>query len=176
MTEQVKDDTGCYDIRGRDVSQKYAKYATRNLGDDFQSIRNFARKLLPENHVGEKVWLTNVSGCSVYKNYIVDWSKEFAHAVSTLKPLRKTRRYPLVPSYDSAWGDWAAYDGFHHATGFVLATGKNDRVSVLARCEQLGCKWDSYKKVRNFVASALLTQMAEFEWAMAISIAKHKAE
>ena len=145
MTKQVKDDAGCYDVRGKDSSQRYSKYPTKTLNNDLQSVLQYARSLLPDNHIGDKLWLTNVSGCTVYEAIIADWARDFAHAVSTLKP-------------------------------FAIVIGSRERVSVLARCEQLGCKWDSYKKVRNFVASALLTQMAEFEWAMAISIAKHKAE
>ena len=170
MTEQVKDDTGCYDIRGRDTAQRFAKYPTKTLNLDLHSVLQYARSLLPDNHIGDKLWLTNVSGCTVYESIIADWARDFADAICTMKPLRNTRRYPLVTAYKREWGDWAALDAC------AIVIGSRDRVSVLARCEQLGCKWDSYKKVRNFVASALLTQMAEFEWSMAISIAKHKAE
>ena len=167
MTDEIKDDV-CFDIRGRDTAQRFASFPRKTLNQDLHSVLQYAKTLLPENHIGDKLWLTNVSGCSVYEAHIADWAREFAHAICTMKPLRKTRRYPLVSSYKPEWGNWAALDAC------VIVTRLGERVSINARCEQLGCKWDAYKKVRNLVASALLVQNSEFEYAMAISYAKHR--
>lgn len=168
MTEQVKDDEGCYDIRGLDNAQKYAQFATSTASEHLQSFLQCARAMLPENHIGDKLWLTRVSQASVYERIIADWAREFANAVCTMKPLRKTRRYPLVPSYKREWGDWAALDAC------AIVAGRGACPSVSVRCEQLGCQWDTYRKVRNFVASALTQQIIEFEVAFEISKEIHK--
>ena len=88
-----------------------------------------------------------------------------------MSPVRKSgRRYPLVASYDRAWGDWAALDGL------VVATGFGKRVSASERAVTLGCSRKSYTKARNLVAGALLLQSSQFEQELGWSWRVHAME
>ena len=159
-----------FDIKGKDTRQAFASFGRKALPDNLHSVLALATYNMPENHIGGAMWLTTVSGCTVYADKIKQWSNEFAHAIANVTPIRKkfANKVPLIPSYNATWGDWAALDGI------VLATGFGERVPLLARSKQLNCQRDSYKKVRNFVAGALLLQMDEFEESIGHSVWVHQ--
>ena len=157
-----------FDVKGKDMRQHFALFGRKNLGDEHQSILQLAKSTMPENHIGDKLWLTQVSGCTVYGDAIKDWAREFAHAIATCVPIRRIKSKTwLVASYNATWGDYAALDGI------VIATGFGERISARSREKQFGCNRDAYVKVRNLVAGALLQQSSEFEEAMGHSFWVH---
>ena len=159
-----------FDVKGKDTRQLFASFGRKTLPDNLHSVLALATCNMPENHIGGAMWLTTGSGCTVYADKIKDWAREFAHAISEATPIRRkyANRVPLIPSYNASWGDWAALDGI------VLATGFGERVPIQTRVKQLDCQWDSYKKVRNFVAGAFLTQIYLFDEAMTHSYRVHQ--
>ena len=161
-----------FDIRGKDLRQHFAIFGRKTLPDNLQSVLQLAKSTMPDNHIGDKLWLTQVSGCVVYADHIKDWSREFAHAIATCKPYRGkyNKNTWLVASYKRDWGDWSALDGI------VIATGFGERISARARAKQFKVNRDAYVKVRNLVAGALLQQSAEFEEALGWSSWVHRNE
>ena len=160
-----------YAERGKELRQRFAIFGRKALDDHHHSILSLAASVLPENHIGDKLWLTMVSGTDVYADSLKDWAREFCHAICTSKPLRKSGRpYPVVSSYDRSWGDWAALDAL------VIATGFGRRVAAYERARTLGCKRKSYTKARNLVAGALLIQASQFEWELGWSWRVHCLE
>lgn len=150
-----------YASRGKDLRQRYAIFGRKTLDVNHHSVLSLAKSTMPENHIGDKLWLTMVSGTAIYADDLKNWSREFCEAICTMKPLRRNGRpYPVVSEYSRAWGDWAALDGL------VIATGFGRRVAAYEREKQLGCNRKRYTKARNLVAGALLVQADQFEEAL----------
>ena len=147
-----------YAERGKDLRQRFAIFGRKTLDDHHHSILQLACSVMPENHIGCKLWLTQVSGTHIYADALKVWSREFCHAICTMKPLRRNGKpYPILTAYSPVWGDWAALDGL------VIATGFGRRVPALEREETLGVNRKAYTKARNLVAGALLEQASQFE-------------
>lgn len=171
VTELLENIQADYSERGKDLRQRFAIFGRKTLDENHHSILALATAALPEHHIGDKLWLTQVSGTQVYADALMDWAKAFCHAICTCKPLRQSGiPYPVVPAYNASWGDWAALDGL------VVATGFGKRVSASERAVTLGCSRKSYTKARNLVAGALLLQSSQFEQELGWSWRVHAME
>ena len=160
-------ETGCYDVRGRDIRQLYAGFCRITLSDEAIWSLSLASSVLPENHIGFELWITEVAGVTCHDHKITAWCKGLAQAISQLSPLLGKRRRVLVESYRPEWGDKAALDGLQYAL-----MGKDSVKGVRARADELGCGWEAYTRIRNLVAGSVILQMQQFEaelaWAVRI--------
>ena len=161
-----------FDIRGLEPAQQFAVFTSEFLDEDWVSIMQWAKKQLPENHIGDKLYLVNVAGAYCYDKRINQWAREIAHAFATITPIRNkySPKKWLVASYSPVWGDMAALDAV------AITLGTKQRVSASERAKEFKCDRHSYVKVRNLTAGALLQQLREFESALGLSIWKHRQE
>ena len=83
--------------------------------------------------------------------------------VARMKPRLRTRARTFVASYDHAWGRQASLDGLCMALGLSMW---DEFPSVLSRSEEFGCDRDAYKRVRDFVAGAILLAAWQYEDAL----------
>ena len=156
------------------LAQRIAIFARKNFGVDEHSLVQLAREFTieryGENHVGDKVYISRVSGASKYIPRMSEWAIEFGEAISKATPENKYYRRWLIPSYKADWGAQASLDGLA-----IVLHGKAPE-SVLARNQQYGCCRKAYKKVRNYVAGALLVQNDQFEAELMYSWRVHQYE
>ena len=168
-----------FDIKGKDTRQAFASFGRRKLTDERVSILALARYNSPELSIGDELWLANVAACTVFDKKILAWGLDLARGIASHVPERKKfgNKVPLISSYNDTWGEPAVYDAFVvvmkrkpsiRSLEYAVPAQISDRVN------QLDCKWDSYKKVRNFVAGAFLTQMYLFDEAMTHSNRVHQ--
>jgi hypothetical protein len=151
-------ETGCYDVRGRDIRQLYAGFCRITMREDLIWCLSLASSVRPDNHIGFELWITDVAGVTCHDNKIEEWCKSLGRTIATMSPLLGKRRRVLVPSYKPEWGDKAAIDGLQMAL-----LGKKSVKGLRARAEELGCGWEAYKRIRNLVAGSVILQMDQFE-------------
>ena len=159
-----------YDLKTHDLKAKYlpdylaqrvAIFARKNFGVDEHSLVQLAREFAIErygvNHVGDKIYITIVAGSGKYIARLTDWAVEFGEAISKSTTENKYYRKALVTSYNRTWGSVASLDGLD-----IALYGKADK-SLRERARDFKCDRDAYKKVRNYVAGALLVQYDQFQ-------------
>lgn len=165
-------DTGCYDLRAKGLRDKFAGFGRLPVSIDQLSVLELAKRVCVnqygEHFVGDKVWLTSVSGIDRYSDTLKDWSRGFLGAFATMRPVKSKRR--LIASYTPVWGDVAALDGLQ-----VAIFGKCTE-SALARSTALGVDRDAYTRARNYVAGALFLQASQFEAELAWSFEYHRKD
>lgn len=177
MTE-IKDDDGDYslspdELRYKDFTsflrQRYAVVTRRPLSVEDHSVLQLATKLTHDtygdSHIGDKVWLTLVSGTSCYADTIKDWAFGLADAMGGI---RYERGNALVKRYSPLWGHKAALDGIN------LALFGNVQESVRTRCTATGADRKAYTRVRNFIGGALVMQGQQFEQEVGYSFEVHR--
>ena len=151
------------------LRQRYAVVTRRPLSVEDHSVLQLATKLTRdtygESHIGDKVWLTLVSGTTCYADTIKDWAFDLADAMGDI---RYTRGNALVKRYDPVWGHKAALDGIN------LAIFGNVRESIRARCTATGADRKAYTRVRNFIGGALVMQSQQFEREVGYSFEVHR--
>lgn len=165
----MTEDVGDYDLKAKDLRQRFAIWSRKTLNDDHQSVLHLATKICKDENgdgfIGDKAWLRIVSGADRYDQIIRDWATELADAIGDMHGITGRR---WMKSYDGAWGHQAALDGFSLAIdGRVLW-------SVNYRSRTLVCDRRAYAFCRNFVAGAIMAQSATFENALEYSLRVHR--
>jgi hypothetical protein len=113
----------------------------------------------PERHIGFEAWITWVSGADCHEGELIVWASSLADAFSGLKPLRRRRR-AMVQGYAPEWGHAMARDGLK------IALQAGQPPSLRSRAEMFGVDRQPLRRVRSFIAGAVLLQMAQFESAL----------
>lgn len=158
-------ESGCYDVRGRDIRQLYAGFCRITLSDEAIWSLSLASSVLPENHIGFELWITEVAGVTCHDKKISAWCKSLGRAVAELAPLLGKRRRVLVESYRPEWGDVAAMDGLQYAM-----LGKDSVKGIEARAAELNCRPQAYTRIRNLVAGSVVLQMQQYETQLAWAV------
>lgn len=150
-----------YDIRGSDLRQYYASFTRRALPDGAIWRLSLASSCLPQEHPGYMAWLTLVSGTDRFCVELQDWAVGLGATVAAMKPKRGQRAVTFVPSYRHEWGRQASLDGL-----YMALWGDESVPAILARADAFGCDRDAYKRVRDFVAGAILLGIWQYEDAL----------
>ncbi len=148
----------CWDIRGGDLRTYYAGFCRRALPDEAIWRLSLASSYLPKEHVGYRVWLTMVAGTDRFLHDLEDWAVSLGQAVAQMKPRLRSHARQYVPSYREDWGRQAAIDG---AT--LALYGAAHVPGYVGQAERFGCHRDAYKRIRDFVAGAMLIAADQYE-------------
>lgn len=149
---------GCWDIKGQDLRQYYAGFTRRALPDGAIWRLSMACQYLPENHVGYKVWLTLVTGTDRFVPELQEWAIALGAAIAQMKPRRNKLARTYVPSYKPDWGRQAALDGVTQAL-----YGEARTPPYTAQADRFGARYEAYRRIRDFVAGALMLAAGQFE-------------
>jgi hypothetical protein len=141
-----------------DLRGYYAAFGRRQLPDAAHYTAAVACSTLPDSHVGYELWITWVADVPFFQRELTEWAEGLGELAATLKPRIGERRRTYVESYRADWGRQASRDGLRMA---IL--GPNFVLGLETRATQLGCRWQAYKKIRNFVYCAAALQMGQFE-------------
>lgn len=153
----------CWDIRGGDLRTYYAGFCRRALPDEAIWRLSRASSYLPKNHIGYQVWLTMVAGTERFLLELQEWAIALGAAVAAMKPRLGANARQYVPSYREDWGRQAAIDGA------VLALyGERHVPPYTQQAERFGCRHSAYKRIRDFVAGAMLVAANQFETELAL--------
>lgn len=150
-----------YDIKGPDLRSYYAGFTRRSLPEGALWRLSLASSCLPAGHPGYKLWMTKTSGTDRFTPELYDWALGLAATIAVMKPRLKARRRTYVASYGDGWGRQAAIDGLN-----LSVFGKAHVPAILARSEEFGCDRDAYRRLRDFVAGAMLLTEWQFEDAL----------
>lgn len=165
-------DIGCYDLRTKDLRDRFAAFGRLPVNIDQLSVLELARRVCittyGDHFIGDKAWLTMVSGIDRYADSLKEWAKGFLAAFAKTKQGKSKRN--LIESYTPVWGDVAALDGLQMAVLGKCA------VPLKARAEQFGMNRDPYRKARNYTAGAILLQAHQFEIELAWSVEYHRKQ
>jgi len=158
---------GDYDLRGVDLQTYYASFGRRAMSDGAIWALAKAEMELPDHHIGFKAWITCVAGVESYCPELQRWAVGLAATIARMKPRLKKNARRFVDSYRPAWGRQAAIDGL-----MMAVFGPATVPSLRARGDELGCDRESYQRLRDFIAGAVVAQMheyqAELEWAVKV--------
>ena len=159
-----------YDLRDHDLKAKFlpqylaqrvAIFARKNFGIDEHSLvqlaTEFTKERYGDGHVGDKLYICKVAGADKYIPHLQTWAVEFGEAISSCTLENKYYRKALIHSYKPTWGVQASLDGLA-----IVLDGKAQE-TPRARAGALGCDNKVYKKLRNYVAGALLVQYDQFQ-------------
>lgn len=141
-----------------DLRGYYAAFGRRQLPESAHFTASVACSALPENHIGYDLWITWVAEVPFFERELIQWAEGLGELAATLKPKIGERHRTYVESYRPEWGRQASRDGLRMAI-----RGPNLVPGLESRATQLKCRWQAFKKVRNFVAGAALLQMQQFE-------------
>lgn len=158
---------GDWTVKGRDLRQAYAGFCRVPLGDAAIWSLSQASSQLPTQHIGFQVWITEIAGADTHMAAIVRWAKRLAWCASCLKPRMGVRRRRMVEGYRADWGDQAALDAVQ-----LALTGSCP--SARTQSEHFQIHRDGYKRLRNFVAGALVLQSSQFESELAIAVRNNR--
>jgi hypothetical protein len=164
MEAKAAETVGDYDVKGRDLRSYYAGFTRRALPEGAIWRLSLASSVLPQGHPGYKVWMTSVSGTERFVRELQDWAIGLGATIAAMKPKLRQRARVYVSSYEPEWGRQAALDGLCQALGLSLWAG--EEMSILARSEQFECDRDAYKRIRDFVAGALILAAWQYEDAL----------
>lgn len=152
---------GDWDIKSQDLRQYYAGFTRRALPEGAIWRLSLAQSCLPAGHIGYKAWLTVVAGTERFCPELQTWALGLAETIASMKPrLRKNAR-EYVPSYRKDWGERAALDGLIWA---IFGDSKVEPVS--AQAANFGCDREAYRRIRDFVAGAILLAIWQYEDAL----------
>ena len=164
MTEQ-----GDYDVKTKDLRQRFAIFARKPLPDDYHSVLQLAKKLCRDDYgegfIGDKVWLRIVSGADHYDYDIREWAFDLADYAGQCKGISGRK---WMKRYNSNWGWQAACDGVK-----LAVEGKTPQ-SVESRATQFEIHRDAYALCRNFIYGVLMVQHMKFEEALYESYRIHR--
>ena len=156
-----------FDVRGRDLRQAYAGFCRAPTTDAANWALCSASSHLPDGHIGFEAWITDVAGADVYMPGLIRWAKRLAWCAACLKPRMGVRRRRMIEGYRSDWGNQAALDGLQ-----LALTGKCPSANL--RAIEFGIHRDGYRRLRNFVAGAVLLQASQFESELAIAVREER--
>lgn len=141
-----------------DLRGYYAAFGRRQLPEAAHYTAAVACSTLPDSHVGYDLWITWVADVPFFERSLTQWAEGLGELAATLKPRIGERHRTYVESYRPEWGRQASRDGLRMAI-----MGPNFVPGLETRATQLGCRWQAFKKIRNFVAGAATVQMQQFE-------------
>lgn len=144
-----------------DLRGYYAAFGRRQLPDAAHYTAAVAESTLPDGHVGYGAWITWVAEVPFFVGTLRTWAEGLGETAATLKPRIGERHRTYVESYRDDWGRQASRDGLTMAL-----FGEGSVMGLTARAKQFGCRWQAYRKVRNFVAGATTLQINQFESAL----------
>ena len=154
----VQSDTG---IKGGDLRQYYAGFTRRALPEGALWRLSLASSVLPQGHPGYMAWLTDVSGTERFCVELQQWAIGLGATIAVMKPRLRRRARTFVSSYDHSWGRQASLDGL-----YVALWGKASVPATVARADEYGCDRDAYRRIRDFVAGALILAAWQYEDAL----------
>lgn len=161
METKAAQTVGDWDVRGADLRSYYAGFTRRSLPDGAIWRLSLASSALPHGHPGYMAWLTCVADTENFRTQLHDWAMGLAVTIAGMKPKLRLRARQYVPSYDHAWGSQAAADGLN-----IALYGVDYVPAILERSEEFGCDRDAYKRIRDFVAGAILLAIWQYEDAL----------
>jgi hypothetical protein len=147
-----------YQIKGPDLRSYYAGFTRRALPEGAIWRLSLASSCLPTGHPGYMAWMTTVSGTERFVPELQRWAIGLGATIARMKPKLRQRGRQYVASYDHAWGRQASLDGL------VLALfGAENVEAIAARADTFGCDRDAYRRIRDFVAGAILLASWQYE-------------
>lgn len=154
-------DIGDYDIRGRDLDQRFARFGSRPLHDDEIMALSLATMVTPEACPGAAAYLTYVSQTTGFLPELRAWGLGVARGLAAAKYKGKDRqrRRALVEGYSDAWGRYAVDDAIA-----LMMTGQC--VAYTRRAETLHVRWQAYVRVRDLVREFFSIAIAEYKMAL----------
>lgn len=141
-----------------DLRGYYAAFGRRQLPDAAHYTASVACSTLPDHHVGYDLWITWVAEVPFFEESLTQWAEGLGELAATLKPKLGERHRTYVDSYRPDWGRQASRDGLR-----IAILGPNHVPGLISRAAQLNCRWQAFKKIRNFVAGAAIIQLQQFE-------------
>lgn len=150
-----------YAIKGPDLRSYYAGFTRRALPEGAIWRLSLASSCLPTGHPGYMAWMTMVAGTERFCPELQRWAVGLGATIARMKPKLKARGRTYVASYDHAWGKQASLDGL-----MLALFGAESVPAVLERAEDFGCDRDAYKRIRSFVAGAILLSIWQYEDAL----------
>lgn len=156
--QQAIEVQGDWDIRGTDLRSYYAGFTRRALPDGAIWRLSLASSVLPTGHPGYMAWLTMVSGTERFCVELQRWAIGLGETVAAMKPKLRRRARTFVSSYEPEWGQQASLDGL-----CMALWGEAALPAVSARADEYGCDRDAYKRIRDFVAGALILAAWQYE-------------
>jgi hypothetical protein len=151
---------GDWDVKGRDLRSYYAGFTRRALPEGALWRLSLASSVLPHGHPGYMAWLTTVSGTDRFCLPLQEWAVGLGATVAKMKPRLRLRSREYVPSYADEWGRQASLDGL------CIALWGECVPAVVARADEFGCDRDAYRRIRDFVAGALILAAWQYEDAL----------
>ena len=141
-----------------DLRGYYAAFGRRQLPDAAHYAAAVADSTLPDSHVGYELWITWVADVPFFAAELQEWAEGLGELAATLKPKLGDRHRTYVESYRPEWGRQASRDGLR-----IALLGPNFVPGLQTRATQLSCRWQAFRKVRDFVAGAAIMQIQQFE-------------
>lgn len=159
-----------HDIDGQDLDQRFAQFGRRHLSDAEVWALSMATMMMPDGSPGPEGYLSKVSGTTLYAPRLMAWGLGVASGISQAGYMARNgrRRRAYVEGYDEAWGRYAVADGLTLVLYGHAEKNAADRVS------RLGCGRQAFERIRDFVAGALLSAIAEFVVALEWSAGKRR--
>lgn len=151
-------EVGDYDIKGRDLRQYYASFTRRALPDGAIWRLALASTCLASGHPGYMAWMTVTSGTERFCPELQRWAVGLGATVARMKPRLHKNAREFVPSYRHEWGRVAALDGLG-----VALFGQDSVPAASARAAEHDCDRDAYRRIRSFVAGAIVLAMQQYE-------------
>ncbi len=151
--------SGDYDNKSFDLRTYYAGFTRRPMPEWSLKALSKASSHFIKGHIGYDAWITMVSGTEdrpVNLRQVEDWAIGAAGQIATTKPRLRFRSRTYTPSYDPSWGRFAAIDAARLAV-FGMAP------APWPRAKELGCDYEAYLRIRNFVGGAIVLAMNQYE-------------
>lgn len=161
METKAAQTVGDYDVKGRDLRSYYAGFTRRALPEGAIWRLSLASSALPHGHPGYMAWMTTVSGTERFCLDLQRWAVGLGATIARMKPRLRSRGRQYVSSYAHEWGRQASLDGLCMALWGVECVP-----AIVARADEYGCDRDAYRRIRDFVAGALILAAWQYEDAL----------
>jgi hypothetical protein len=150
-----------WDLRGRDVDQRFAGFGSRPMTDEDVWALSLASMVMPTGHPGCWGYLAKVSQSYDAQACLAEWGGRVAAGIATgrYRPRGRQYRRAYVESYSPAWGRYAVADGLSLAVNGT-APGIEDRCTTLKIGKQ------GYQRIRDFVGGLAVEAIAEYRHAL----------
>lgn len=165
MTTTTKIENGDYDLRGRDLDQRFARFGSHALSDEEVCALSLASMVTPDACPAAEIYLLHVSHARVCIPTVRAWGLGVARglAAAKYKGRGRQRRRTLVEGYKDTWGQSAVDDAI-----MLLMYGECPGIGVRADANGVGKQ--AYQRVRDLVHACFCIAIAEYKlalgWAM----------
>lgn len=160
---------GCYDLKGVDLDQRFARFGHEALTDAEVWALSMATMVLPNGSPGCAAYLTRVSGTKEYVDELKVWGAIVACGICSAryKAPSGLRRRAYVEGFDWSWGRLAVADGLTLAL-YGMAP------ALHGRCDELKVGEQAFSRIRDFIGGTLVNAIAEFKWALGWALGYHR--